>query len=122
MLSQMRSLALLAVVAVAACRTAGTSYRTGPEFPPIDVDLVRVLEAPPAGAIEIGEVEGYGTEGFISGDDALTDAREVAAEIGANCIVVISTGRKLYSADDILARRVSVVRAKAYRSDPLPEP
>jgi hypothetical protein len=107
----------LVLVLLAGCRTAGTvTAFNGAAYTPTEPEDIEVLTEMPPGAVVIGEVEGHGTEGFLTGDDATRDAQELAASIGAHAIVVTGHGTAL-EPGDILQRRVSTLKATAIRRE-----
>jgi hypothetical protein len=107
--------AILLALMLCACRTAGTvtAFSAG-AYAPTEPEDVEVLTEMPDGAIAIGEVEGHGSDGFLTGDDATRDAQELAASIGADAIVVTGHGTAL-EPGDVLQRRVSTLKATAIR-------
>lgn len=90
----MRSLALLAVAALAACAT-GTTIVTGTQRPATDPSSITLYtEAPPHYEV-IGLVTGYGQTGLSAQgnlDRAIQDVRERAAAIGATGVIIDYAG------------------------------
>jgi hypothetical protein len=91
----MRNIVAVAVLAlvVAACR-APTPGRIvddrGYGYEPTRPEDVEVLPKVPPGGVVIGEVEGRGTKAFLETDEAIFDAQDLAAQLGADAIVITS--------------------------------
>jgi hypothetical protein len=105
--------AMLFLVLLTGCGTTGSAIRYGEPLPETDPHDVQVLYKMPTGATVIGEVEGVETLTF--GDDAIWDARELAAGLGADAIVIKSTGTQLGHESDIFRRRVDTLQATAIK-------
>lgn len=85
---------LLASMALAGC--AGTSkVMLGQARPAIDPAQVQVYTSPPAGSVEIAQLEsssavGFGTQGQT--DAAVARLKREAAALGANGVVLVGVG------------------------------
>ncbi len=85
---------LLSVAALSAC--AGTSkVMLGSARPPVDPAQVRVYSTPPAGSVEIAQLEsssavGFGTQGQT--DAAVARLKREAAALGANGVILMGVG------------------------------
>jgi len=94
-LTRGRALAVIVWVAcLAGC--AGTSrVMLGSPRPPVDPTTVQVYATPPAGAVEIAQLEstsavGFGTQGQT--DAAVARLKREAAALGANGVVLMGVG------------------------------
>ncbi|WMJ70926.1 hypothetical protein [Stenotrophomonas sp. 24(2023)] len=89
-------LAAVAAVVLAAAGCASTSkVMLGQARPPVDPALVQVYSTPPAGSVEIAQLEsasavGFGTQGQT--DAALARLKREAAALGANGVVLMGVG------------------------------
>lgn len=112
----MRSVAILAVMALAACSTTGTSVPIGGKtFSPTPIEEVVLLAEPPDRPHEIIAL----VEGEAATDDYLTKAkteaaaitamREEAARIGAHAIVLTGKGTRPYGSVSITNGTATVV-------------
>lgn len=85
---------LLLALALSAC--AGTSkVMLGQARPPVDPTQVRIYTTPPAGSIEIAQLEsssavGFGTQGQT--DAAVARLKREAAALGANGVILMGVG------------------------------
>ncbi len=85
---------MLLVLALASC--AGTSkVMLGTARPPVDPAQVRIYTTPPAGSIEIAQLEsssavGFGTQGQT--DAAVARLKREAAALGANGVILMGVG------------------------------
>ncbi len=85
---------LFASVALAGCASA-SKVMLGQARPPIDPSQVQVYSAPPAGSVEIAQLEatsavGFGTQGQT--DSAVARLKQEAAKLGANGVVLVGVG------------------------------
>ncbi len=62
----------------------------GYDYEPTRPEDVEVLPKVPHDAVIIGEVEGRGTKAFLETDEAIFDAQALAAQLGADAIVITS--------------------------------
>ncbi len=109
----MRLGALIVVAAVlGACQQART-FRSvnAPRYAATRADAVQVLDAIPPDAIVLGDVEAP-DDGWLG--SALTRAKEGAAEMGADAIVVEARGHELRPGLSFGAQQ-EVIRVKALR-------
>ncbi len=89
---------MFAALALAACLAgcAGTSrVMLGSARPPVDPATVQVYASPPAGSVEIAQLEatsavGFGTQGQT--DAAVARLKREAAALGANGVVLMGVG------------------------------
>lgn len=84
-------------VLVTAC-ASGTVLVTGEKRPPSDPTSVRIVHAMPDGADVIARVEANSDMGFTAQDSlnyAVDELKKQAAKVGANILVITSTGSVL---------------------------
>lgn len=92
---KMRWVAMAATVLVAAGCASTSKVMLGQARAPIDPSQVQVYSTPPAGSMEIAQLEsssavGFGTQGQT--DAALARLKRDAAALGANGIVLMGVG------------------------------
>ena len=85
---------LLVAIALAGCASA-SKVMLGQARPPIDPSQVQVYSTPPAGSVEIAQLEatsavGFGTQGQT--DAAVARLKAEAAKLGANGVVLVGVG------------------------------
>lgn len=85
---------LLAIAMLAGCASA-SKVMLGQARPPIDPSQVQVYSTPPAGSVEIAQLEatsavGFGTQGQT--DAAVARLKAEAAKLGANGVVLVGVG------------------------------
>lgn len=85
---------LLGAIALAGCASA-SKVMLGQARPPIDPSQVQVYSTPPAGSVEIAQLEatsavGFGTQGQT--DAAVARLKAEAAKLGANGVVLVGVG------------------------------
>lgn len=108
----MRKLLVCALLLLSSCIAPRTMrYVNAPDLEPTRARDVQVLTAVPKGATVLGEVEGTGLGMFGSAE---ANAREGAAAMGADAIVIYAEGEDPVP-DDLFGRSRPVVRAKALR-------
>lgn len=97
----MRSiLAALAFVGVLSACAQGSHIVTGQKRPPVDPSQIKVLVQAPSNSEVIGMVEARSTMGWSDQDKqnvALEELKKQAASLGANAIVLSSTGNDVTS-------------------------
>jgi hypothetical protein len=107
----------LVVVLALLCACVGPRtfrFADAPQYAPTDPRSVQVFETMPEGAVVLGDVDGVGTTGLMVGPEALDSAKEGAAAMGADAIVVQARGTEPV-VGDLFARDYQVVRVKAVR-------
>jgi hypothetical protein len=85
---------LLSVAALSAC-AATSKVMLGTARPPVDPAQVRIYSTPPAGSVEIAQLEsssavGFGTQGQT--DAAVARLKREAAALGANGVILMGVG------------------------------
>lgn len=110
----MRRLGLALLLGLAACRS-GTSKAVGDHrYEPTAAADVKLVDTPPPGAVRIATVVGYEWDAFKS---AIDDARELAAEHGADAMVITSWGHGNLPGQ-LIPKSVNTVNVDAYRLRP----
>jgi uncharacterized protein YbjQ (UPF0145 family) len=87
-----------AALLLAACAT-GSSIVTGEKRPPIDPGLVKLYSEPPENFQVIGIVKAGSSAGWTeqeSMDYAIEELKQQAARLGANAVIIESTGETTY--------------------------
>lgn len=93
--ARIRALVALALAACVAGCASTSRVMLGAARPPVDPATVQVYATPPAGAIEIAQLEstsavGFGTQGQT--DAAVARLKREAAALGANGVVLMGVG------------------------------
>lgn len=87
-------LAVLSAVALVACGGVNRTMLASPRAP-VDPATVRLYDVPPAGSVQIAQIEatsgaGFGTQG--QADAAVARLKQEAAKVGANGVVLMGVG------------------------------
>ena len=89
-----RTIAVLGVLAVAGCAST-SKVMLGQARAPVDPASVQIYSTPPAGSVEIAQLEsssavGFGTQGQT--DAAVMRLKREAAALGANGVILMGVG------------------------------
>lgn len=87
-------LLLLSATLLGACAST-SKVMLGKAYPPVDPSVVRIYTTPPAGSVEIAQLEsssavGFGTQGQT--DAAVARLKREAAALGANGVILMGVG------------------------------
>jgi hypothetical protein len=111
-----RLAAIVAVMLMSGC-ASGSAIVTGTTRPAVTPDVVKIYMDPPAEYVTIGLVRASSSSGFTQQGDldyAVKELKRRAAKMGANGVLLSSTGSKISSAEAQAAegRAIFVSREK----------